>query len=44
MKKKTEEIIQSLLQDDFPKPGTARNRKSNAPEKGKTTLSSVKNA
>jgi len=42
--KKTEEIIQSLLQDEFPKPGSARNRKSNAPEKGKTTLLSVKNA
>ena len=42
--KKTEEIIQSLLKDEFPKPGSATNRKSNAPEKGKTTLLSIKNA
>ena len=35
---KTKEIIQSLLNDNFPKPGSARNRKNNAPEKGKTTL------
>ena len=42
--KKTGEIIQSLLKDEFPKPGSARNRKNNAPEKGKTTLLNVKNA
>ena len=41
---KTEEIIQRLLKDEFPKPGSARNRKNNAPEKGKTTLVEVKNA
>jgi len=35
---KANEIIQSLLNDNFPKPGSAKNRKSNAPEKGKTTL------
>jgi len=35
---KASEIIQSLLNDNFPKPGSAKNRKSNAPEKGKTTL------
>jgi len=41
---KTEIIIQSLLKDEFPKPGSAKNRKSNAPEKGKTTLMDIKNA
>jgi len=39
-----EEIIQRLLKDEFPAPGSAKNRKSNAPEKGKTTLLEVKNA
>ena len=29
---KAEEIIKKLLSDEFPKPGSARNRKSNAPE------------
>ena len=42
--KKTEEIIQSLLKDKFPEPGSAKNRKNNAPEKGKTSLLEVKNA
>ena len=42
--KKTEEIILKLLKDEFPNPGSARNRKSNAPEKGKTTLLEEKNA
>ena len=41
---KMEEIIQNLLQDKFPKPGSAKNRKSNAPEERKTTLLEVKNA
>ena len=41
---KMEEIIQNLLQDKFPKPGSAKNRKNTAPEKGKTTLLEVKNA
>ena len=41
---KAEEIIQSLLEDKFPEPGSAKNRKNNAPEKGKTTLLEVKNA
>ena len=41
---KTEEIIQSLLKDKMPKPGSVKNRKSTAPEKGKTTLLEVKNA
>ena len=41
---KTEIIIQSLLKDELPKPGSAKNRKNNAPEKGKTTLMDIKNA
>ena len=41
---KTEEIVLQLLNDNFPSPGSAKNRKSNAPEKGKTTLIDVKNA
>ena len=41
---KTEEIIQKLLKDEFPEPGSARNRKNNAPESGKTTLMEIKNA
>ena len=41
---KTEEIIQKLLEDKLPAPGSAKNRKNTAPEKGKTTLLQVKNA
>jgi len=41
---KTEEIILQLLNDNFPSPGSAKNRKNNAPEKGKTTLIDIKNA
>ena len=37
-------MILSLLEDKFPKPGSVKNRKSTAPEKGKTTLLEVKNA
>ena len=37
-KNSAEEIIQKLLKDDFPKPGSAKNRKSNAPEGEKKTL------
>ncbi len=40
----TEKIINTLLKDEFPKPGSARNRKSNMPENGKTTLLDIKNA
>ena len=40
----TEEIIQKLLRDEFPQPGSAKNRKSNAPANGKTTLLDTKNA
>tara|TARA_B100001123_G_scaffold62031_1_gene67904 strand:- start:177 stop:785 length:609 start_codon:yes stop_codon:yes gene_type:complete len=38
------EIIQKLLEDEFPQPGSAKNRKNNAPENGKTTLLETKNA
>ena len=31
-------IIESLLKDNLPRAGSSKNRKSNAPEKGKTTL------
>ena len=41
---KTEEIFQKLLEDKFPDPGSAKNRKNNAPEAGKTTLLKIKNA
>jgi len=41
---KTEEIIQTLLKDKLPTPGSAKNRKNTAPEKGKTTLIETKNA
>ena len=40
----TEEIILKLLNDSFPNPGSAKNRKNNSPEQGKTTLLEVKNA
>ena len=38
------EIIQKLLKNEFPKPGSFKNRKNNAPESGKTTLLNLKNA
>jgi len=41
---KTREIIQNLLIDKPTEPGSARNRKSNSPENGKTTLIEEKNA
>ena len=41
---KTNEVIQNLLEDNFPTPGSAKNRKNTAPEKGKTTLLGTKNA
>ena len=43
-KNSAEEIIQKLLKDEFSKPGSFKNRKNNAPEKGKTTLIDIKNA
>jgi len=41
---KAEEIIKKLLNDEFPKSGSAKNRKGNVSEKGKTSLIEVKNA
>jgi len=41
---KTKEIFESLLKDNFPEPGSAKNRKNNAPESGRTTLMDLKNA
>ena len=41
---KTAEIIEKLLKDEVPTPGSATGRKNNSPEKGKTTLIEVKNA
>ena len=41
---KAGEIIQNLMEDKLPKPGSVKNRKNTAPEKGKTTLLEVKNA
>ena len=41
---KTKEIIQTLLEDKMPTPGSSKNRKNTAPEAGKTTLLEVKNA
>ena len=42
--KKAEEIITNLLDDKLPAAESARNRKNNAPEKGRKTLLEVKNA
>jgi len=42
--KKCEEIILKLMNDEFSKPGSAKNRKNNAPEKGRTALLEIKNA
>jgi len=41
---KTTEIVNNLLADKLPAPGSAKNRTNTAPEKGKTTLLEVKNA
>jgi len=41
---KTEEILQSLLEDKMIKPGSAKNRNSSAPEKERKTLLEEKNA
>ena len=40
----TEKIIQSLMDDKLPTPGSVKNRKNTSPEKGKTTLLDIKNA
>ena len=41
---KTIEIVNNLLADKLPLPGSAKNRKNSAPEKGKTTLLKIKKA
>ena len=41
---KTQEIVEKLLKGEFPDPGSATHRTSNAPEKNRTTLLEVKNA
>ena len=41
---KADEIIQALLEDKMPNPGSAKNRKNTSPEKGRTTLMDTKNA
>ena len=43
-KEKTEEIIEMILSDKQPKPGSYRNRKSAEPENKRTTLLNIKNA
>ena len=40
----SEKIIQTLLEDKFPEPGSAKKRENAAPESGKTTLLEIKNA
>jgi len=39
-----EKLIQTLLKDELPTPGSLKKRKNTAPENGKTTLLGVKNA
>ena len=43
-KEKTEEIIDMILNDESPKPGSYKNRKSSEPESGRTTLINLKDA
>ena len=43
-KEKTKEIIEMILNDKQPKPGSYRNRKSAEPENKRTTLLNIKNA
>ena len=42
--KKAEEIINMILDDKFPKPGSYKNRRSSEPETGRTTLLNLKDA
>ena len=42
--KTMEDVVQKILKDDYPRPGSAKNRKNNAPAKGKTTLLETNNA
>ncbi len=41
---KTEEIIEMILNDKPPQPGSYKNRKTSEPESGRTTLINLKNA
>ena len=41
---KADKIVKSILEDNFPQPGSSKNRKSASPETGKTTLLGIKNA
>ena len=41
---KTKEIINMILNDETPKSGSYKNRKSSEPESGRTTLINLKNA
>ena len=43
-KEKTEEIVDLILNDKQPKPGSYKNRKSSEPENQRTTLIDNKNA
>ena len=43
-KDNTEKIIDIILNDKTPKPGSYKNRKSSEPESGKTTLTNINNA
>ena len=40
----TKEIIDMILNDESPKSGSYKNRKSSEPESGRTTLINLKNA
>ena len=43
-KKKTLEIIDKILKDEKPKPGSYRGRTNNEPENNRKTLMDIKNA
>tara|TARA_B100001123_G_C15306758_1_gene1022928 strand:+ start:1480 stop:2094 length:615 start_codon:yes stop_codon:yes gene_type:complete len=43
-KEKTKEIIDMILEDKFPKPGSYRNRKNSEPESGRLTLTKLNDA
>ena len=43
-KEKTLEILDKILNDEIPKPGSYRGRVNNEPESGRKTLMELKNA
>ena len=43
-KEKTLEILDKILKDEIPKPGSYRGRVNNEPENGRKTLMELKNA